>query len=68
MVFIYVRIGDLETTINIYSRRGAENAERLTGIRRSDLSRELSMFATKVAPTDNNKSLRSLRLCEKTGC
>jgi len=37
---------------DIYSRRGAENAERFKGVRMSDFSRELSIFATKVAPTD----------------
>ena len=48
----------------MYSRRGAGSAERFTGIRRSDFSREYRQFATKVAPTDK-KPLRSLRLCEK---
>jgi len=33
----------------------AEAAEVIIGIRRSDFSRELSMFATKVAPTTNRK-------------
>jgi hypothetical protein len=41
----------------IYSRRGAENAERFTGIRRSDFSREHQLkFATKVAPTNDRDS------------
>ncbi len=40
---VTVRSGDLETAINIYSRRGAENAERYTGNRRSDFSREQSI-------------------------
>ena len=38
---------------DIYSRRGAENAEKFTGIRRSDFSHEHQQFATKVAPADN---------------
>ena len=47
------RIGDSVKAIDIYSRRDAGTAERFTGIRRSDFSREHRQFATKVAPTDH---------------
>jgi hypothetical protein len=37
-----------------YSRKGAKLAKKFTGNRRSDFSREFQpMFATKVAPTNN---------------
>ncbi len=47
----------MEKATDIYSRRGAENAERFTGIRRSDFSREHRQFAVKTAPTNNQKTL-----------
>ena len=65
-LFYYEEIRDrayINKDKDIYSRRGAKSAKRITGIRRSDFSRELLMFATKVAPTEN-KSQRSLRLRE----
>ncbi len=40
-----------------------ENTEIVTGIRRSDFSRELFMFATKVAPTSIGNPLCTLCLC-----
>ena len=43
--------------------RGAEDSEIVTGISRSDFSRELFMFATKVAPTNNRKFSVPLCLC-----
>ena len=46
----------MEKTVDIYSRRGAVNAE-VSIICRSDFSRELSKFATKVAPTITCKPL-----------
>ncbi len=46
----------------------AQRTQRdLPSIRKSDFSRGHRQFATKVATSDN-KPLRSLRLCEKTGC
>ncbi len=44
-------------SINIVNRRDVED---ITGDRRSDFSRELLKFATKVAPTNNQKPRRSL--------
>ena len=53
MIFCkYCRDCLYEKAKDIYSRRGAENAVRFTGTRRSDFSREHRQFATKVAPTD----------------
>ena len=37
----------------MFSRRGAGNAERSTGVLWSDFSREHRQFATKVVSTDN---------------